>query len=162
MNKICCLTVLYNGKECGDNGSDIVAINIASMLVRLGVINDADQCTIIYKDSEAIADAVLAAEKAPKISIHSSVDDSSSQEKIVAAVAHIGKYFAEDISKCKKTRDYTPFALHLIVECDRDQTIHKSVEILATESGVISKDIARKYGFTEKIVEVIKSVYYNH
>lgn len=157
MSKICCLTVLYNGKEL----PDAAAAMIAACLVDMKVITDVNQCTIVYKDSEAIADAVLAAEKASSISIPLN-NDASSQEKIVAAVAHIGKYFAEDISKCKKTRDYTPFALHLLVECDRDQTIHKSVEILATESGVISKDIARKYGFTEKIVEVIKSVYYNH
>jgi hypothetical protein len=157
MNKICCLTVLYNGKEL----PDAVAAMIAACLVDMKVITDVDQCTIVYKDSESIANAILATEKASSISIPLG-NDASSQEKIVAAVAHIGKYFAEDISKCKKTRDYTPFALHLIVECDRDQTIHKSVEILATESGVISKDIARKYGFTEKIIEVIKSVYYNH
>jgi hypothetical protein len=103
----------------------------------------------------------LAAENLPKVKV-SHINDTSSQERIVAAVAHIGRYFAEDISRCKKTRDYAPFALHLIVECDRDQTIHKSVEILATESGVISKDIAKKYGFTEKVVHTIKSVYYNH
>ena len=158
MSKICSLTVLYNGKEL----PDAAAAMIAACLVDMKVITDVNQCTIVYKDSEAIANAILAAEKIPSIHVHASVEDSSSQEKIVAAVAHIGKYFAEDISKCKKTRDYTPLALHLIVECDRDQTIHKSVEILATESGVISKDIAKKYGFTEKIVEVIKSVYYNH
>lgn len=157
MSKICCLTVLYNGKEL----PDAAAAMIAACLVDMKVITDVNQCTIVYKDSEAIANAILAAEKDSSISIPLG-NDASSQEKIVAAVAHIGKYFAEDISKCKKTRDYTPFALHLLVECDRDQTIHKSVEILATESGVISKDIARKYGFTEKIVEVIKSVYYNH
>jgi hypothetical protein len=157
MNKICCLTVLYNGKEL----PDAAAAMIAACLVDMKVITDVDQCTIVYKDSESIANAILATEKASSISIPLG-NDASSQEKIVAAVAHIGKYFAEDISKCKKTRDYAPFALHLIVECDRDQTIHKSVEILATESGVISKDIARKYGFTEKIIEVIKSVYYNH
>lgn len=157
MSKICCLTVLYNGKELPDTA----AAMIASILMNSGVISNTDQCTIIYKDSEAIADAILAAEKASGISIPLN-NDGSSQEKIVAAVAHIGKYFAEDISKCKKTRDYTPFALHLLVECDRDQTIHKSVEILATENGLISRDIARKYGFTEKIIEVIKSVYYNH
>ena len=157
MNKICCLTVLYNGRELPETTAGM----IAALLMNNGVISDTDQCTIVYKDSEAIANAVLAAERGSSISIPLN-NDSSSQEKIVAAVAHIGKYFAEDISKCKKTRDYTPFALHLIVECDRDRTIHKSVEILATESGVISKDIAKKYGFTEKIVEVIKSVYYNH
>ena len=157
MSKICCLTVLYNGKEL----PDAAAAMIAACLQDMQVITDVNQCTIVYKDSEAIANAILAAEKDSSISIHLG-NDASSQEKIVAAVAHIGKYFAEDISKCKKTRDYAPFALHLIVECDRDQTIHKSVEILATESGVISKDIARKYGFTEKIIEVIKSVYYNH
>lgn len=157
MSKICSLTVLYNGKEL----PDAAAAMIAACLVDMKVITDVNQCTIVYKDSEAIANAILAAEKDSSISIPLG-NDASSQEKIVAAVAHIGKYFAEDISKCKKTRDYTPFALHLLVECDRDQTIHKSVEILATESGVISKDIARKYGFTEKIVEVIKSVYYNH
>lgn len=157
MSKICSLTVLYNGKEL----PDAAAAMIAACLVDMKVITDVNQCTIVYKDSEAIANAILAAENLPKVEV-SHINDVSSQERIVAAVAHIGKYFAEDISKCKKTRDYTPFALHLIVECDRDQTIHKSVEILATESGVISKDIARKYGFTEKIVEVIKSVYYNH
>ena len=157
MNKICCLTVLYNGRELPETTAGM----IAALLMNSGIISNTDQCTIVYKDSEAIADAVLAAERGSSISIPLN-NDSSSQEKIVAAVAHIGKYFAEDISKCKKTRDYTPLALHLIVECDRDQTIHKSVEILATESGVISKDIAKKYGFTEKIVEVIKSVYYNH
>ena len=157
MSKICCLTVLYNGKEL----PDAAAAMIAACLQDMQVITDVNQCTIVYKDSEAIANAILAAENLPKVEV-SHINDISSQERIVAAVAHIGKYFAEDISKCKKTRDYTPFALHLIVECDRDQTIHKSVEILATESGVISKDIARKYGFTEKIIEVIKSVYYNH
>ena len=157
MSKICCLTVLYNGKEL----PDAAAAMIAACLQDMQVITDVNQCTIVYKDSEAIANAILAAENLPKVEV-SHINDVSSQERIVAAVAHIGKYFAEDISKCKKTRDYTPFALHLIVECDRDQTIHKSVEILATESGVISKDIARKYGFTEKIIEVIKSVYYNH
>lgn len=153
MNKICCLTILYNGKELPET----VASRIAILLADHDVISDTDQCTIVYKDSEAIADAILAAERAIPLG-----NDTSSQEKIVAAVAHIGKYFAEDISKCKKTRDYTPFALHLIVECDRDQTIHKSVEILATENGLISRDIARKYGFTEKVIEVIKSVHYNH
>jgi hypothetical protein len=157
MSKICSLTVLYNGKEL----PDAAAAMIAACLVDMQVITDVNQCTIVYKDSEAIANAILAAENLPKVEV-SHINDVSSQERIVAAVAHIGKYFAEDISKCKKTRDYTPFALHLLVECDRDQTIHKSVEILATESGVISKDIARKYGFTEKIIEVIKSVYYNH
>lgn len=156
MSKICCLTVLYNGREL----PDAAAAMIAACLQDMQVITDVNQCTIVYKDSEAIADAVLAAERVSKCK--KIRDDAYSQEKIVAAVAHIGKYFAEDISRCKKTRDYAPFALHLIVECDRDQTIHKSVEILATESGVISKDIARKYGFTEKIIEVIKSVYYNH
>ena len=157
MNKICCLTVLYNGRELTQDAHDALVLT----LIGNGIITNTDDVTIVYKDSEAIANAVLAAEQVSSISIPLN-NDSSSQEKIVAAVAHIGKYFAEDISKCKKTRDYTPFALHLIVECDRDQTIHKSVEILATESGVISKDIAKKYGFTEKIVEVIKSVYYNH
>ena len=157
MNKICCLTVLYNGKELPDTTASM----IVALLVQRGVISNTDQCTIVYKDSEAIADAVSAAERVSSISIPLN-NDASLQEKIIAAVAHIGKYFAEDISKCKKTRDYTPFALHLIVECDRDQNIHRSVEILATESGVISKDIAKKYGFTEKIAEVIKSVYYNH
>ena len=157
MSKICCLTVLYNGKEL----PDAAAAMIAACLQDMQVITDVNQCTIVYKDSESIANAILAAENLPKVEV-SHINDISSQERIVAAVAHIGKYFAEDISKCKKTRDYTPFTLHLIVECDRDQTIHKSVEILATESGVISKDIARKYGFTKKIIEVIKSVYYNH
>ena len=158
MSKICSLTVLYNGRELTQAAHDALVLT----LIGNGIIANTDDVTIVYKDAESISDAILAAEKIPSIHVHASVEDSSSQEKIVAAVAHIGKYFAEDISKCKKTRDYTPFALHLIVECDRDQTIHKSVEILATESGVISKDIARKYGFTEKIIEVIKSVYYNH
>ena len=124
MNKICCLTVLYNGRELPETTAGM----IAALLMNSGVISNTDQCTIIYKDSEAIANAVLAAEQVSSISIPLN-NDSSSQEKIVAAVAHIGKYFAEDISKCKKTRDYTPFALHLIVECDRDHTIHKSVEV---------------------------------
>ena len=158
MSKICCLTVLYNGRELTQAAHDALVLT----LIGNGIISNTDDVTIVYKDAESISDAILAAEKIPSIHVHASVEDSSSQERIVAAVAHIGKYFAEDISKCKKTRDYTPFALHLIVECDRDQTIHKSVKILATEDGLISRDIARKYGFTEKVVEVIKSVYYNH
>lgn len=157
MSKICSLTVLYNGKEL----PDAAAATIAACLVDMKVITDINQCTIVYKDSEAIANAILAAENLPKMKV-SHINDISSQERIVAAVAHIGKYFAEDISRCKKTRDYAPFALHLIVECDRDQTIHKSVEILATEDGVIPRDIAKKYSITEKIIEVVKSVYYNH
>ena len=157
MSKICCLTVLYNGRELPEAIANMIAI----LLANHGVISDTDQCTIVYKDSEAIANAILAAEKASSISIPLS-NDASSQEKIVAAVAHIGKYFAEDISICKKTRDYSSFVLHLMTECNRDETTRKSVEILATEDGLISRDIAKKYGFTEKVVHTIKSVYYNH
>lgn len=157
MSKICSLTVLYNGKEL----PDAAAAMIAACLVDMKVITDVNQCTIVYKDSEAIANAILAAENLSKVKV-SHINDTSSQERIVAAVAHIGRYFAEDISRCKKTRDYTPLALRLIVECGRDETIRKSIEILATEDGVIPRDIAKKYGITEKIIEVVKSVYYNH
>ena len=157
MSKICCLTVLYNGRELTQAAHDALVLT----LIGNGIVTNTDDVTIVYKDAESISDAILAAEKIPSIHVHASVD-ASSQEKIVAAVAYIGKHFAEDISICKKTRDYSSFVLHLMTECNRDETTRKSVEILATESGVISKDIAKKYGFTEKVVHTIKSVYYNH
>ena len=158
MNKICCLTVLYNGRELTQAAHDALVLT----LIGNGIITNTDDVTIVYKDAESISDAILAAEKIPSVHVHASVEDSSSQERIVAAVAHIGKHFSEDISICKKTRDYSSFVLHLMTECNRDETTRRSVEILATESGVISKDIAKKYGFTEKVVHTIKSVYYNH
>ena len=158
MSKICCLTVLYNGQELPEAAASI----IAATLMDMGIISDTDQCTIVYKDAESIADAVLAKEKASRVSIHTTTVNTNSQERIVAAVAHIGKLFQEEIARCKKTRDYTPLALRLIVEADRDENVRKSIEILSTEDGIIAKDLAHKYGFTDKIVNVIKSVYYNH
>lgn len=157
MNKIVAMTVLYNGQEL----SEVAASTIAAALVEMGIISDTDQCTIVYKDSEAIANAILAAENLTKVKV-SHINNISSQERIVAAVAHIGKLFQEEIARCKKTRDYTPLALRLIVEADRDENVRKSIEILSTEDGIIAKDLAHKYGFTDKIVNVIKSVYYNH
>jgi hypothetical protein len=149
---------LYNGQELPEAAASI----IAATLMDMGIISDTDQCTIVYKDAESIADAVLAKEKASHVSIRTAAVSTNAQERIVAAVAHIGKLFQEEISRCKRTRDYTPLALRLIVEADRDENVRKSIEILSTEDGIISKDLAHKYGFTDKIINVIKSVYYNH
>ena len=163
MNRICALVILYNGNELTEDA----ALNIARQMAYSGTVKSPNEVTIVYKDAETVANALLAAETHDDhlggrvISINGiKINDSNEdQEKITAAVSFIGNMFEKELIEAKKTHNYAKFAVGLISAMTLNPTLKKSMEIITTCSGVISKELQRRFNFTENTVEAIKQAY---
>ena len=163
MNRICALVILYNGNELTEES----AACIAAQMAHCGVVKDTNEVTIVYKDAETIADGLLAAETSDNhlggriISINGIKFDkpSDDQERITAAVSFIGNMFEKELIEAKKTHNYAKFAVGLISAMTLNPTLKKSMEIITTCTGVISKELQKRFNFTESTVEAIKQAY---
>lgn len=149
MNKVAALTFLYIGGEITEGQAKA----IMELMEHLGIVASRENITVIYKDGEAIADAIIATEcKELNLASKSAAEN----ESIVAAISHVGKMFKEDLAIAKSSKNYAPFIVHVIQSATDDYTLQRSIDIIA--SSKISSALLKQYGLTDKAVSAIKSI----
>lgn len=155
MNKVYALTILYLGKEIEPD----VANAIAEVMMRFGTVISKDNITVIYKDSESIANAILAKES-EFVELKKNNARAAENEKIVAAISYVGKMFREDLEIAKSSKNYAPFIVHVIQCAVDDFTLQKSIDIIVDSK--ISSALLKQYGLTDNAVLAIKSIKANN
>ena len=152
MKRTCALVVLYTGEPIDQNTCDCI---ITDMGVH-GIIEHPRDVTIRFLDAEDIADALIKSEL--KIE---RVKEPSQNEQIIAAIAHIGKVCHDNLILGKTKKDYTPLAIQLLVECNRDELTRKSVEVIARSEISLKKEFMEKYNFSQKAFDTIRAVFHS-
>ena len=153
MNRICALVILYNGTELTSPATNAI---IAQMFNH-GMIDNTDDVTIRFVDSETIANAILKEERTA-----SKKTKNALSEQLATAIAYIGTVCKDTLKYAKDTGNYTLFELELRHAYVSHQDMRKCVYLLATETFVLKKDLAEKYNFSAKVLDIIKTVYKNH
>lgn len=149
MSKVAALTFLYIGEEITEG--QVKAI--IELMEHLGVVASRENVTVIYKDGEAIADAIIATECKE---LNTASKNAAENESIVAAISHVGKMFKEDLAIAKTSKNYAPFIVHVIQSATDDYTLQRSIDIIA--SSKIPPTLLKQYGLTDKAVSAIKSI----
>lgn len=154
--------ILYTG----DDLPDYVVEQIAKILLSSG-ITVPELLTVIHKDQEAISEALLRDATAIPLVQEATKDDLA--EAIKAAIVYIGKRFEASLTNTKG--NMVPFAMELSTALEEDSVnsafnvlnpkteLRKAVELLSETEYVIPAHLARKYHFTENVVNTIKFVY---
>lgn len=152
MNRICALVILYKGLPVDQEVTD----NLITTMGRSGLIESPEDVNIRSLDAEDIADSLIKSEL--KIE---RVKEPSQNEQIIAAIAHIGKVCHNNLILGKTKKDYTPLAIQLLVECNRDELTRKSVEIIARSEISLKKEFIEKYNFSQKAFDTIRTVFHS-
>lgn len=152
MNRICALVILYKGLPVDQEVADILITAMGTS----GLIESPEDVNIRSLDAEDIADALIKSEL--KIE---RVKEPSQNEQIIAAIAHIGKVCHNNLILGKTKKDYTPLAIQLLVECNRDELTRKSVEIIARSEISLKKEFMEKYNFSQKAFDTIRTVFHS-
>lgn len=148
MNKVAALTFLYMGKEITEGQAKA----IIELMEHLGIVASEENVTVIYKDGEAIADAIIATECKEL----RTKDEPKQNEEIVAAISHVGKMFKEDLAIAKSSKNYAPFIVHVIQSATDNYTLQRSIDIIANSR--IPSTLLKKYGLTDNAILAIKSI----
>lgn len=152
MNRICALVILYKGLPVDQEVTD----NLITTMGRSGLIESPEDVNIRSLDAEDIADALIKSELKVE-----RVKEPSQNEQIIAAIAHIGKVCHNNLILGKTKKDYTPLAIQLLVECNRDELTRKSVEIIARSEISLKKEFIEKYNFSQKAFDTIRTVFHS-
>ena len=153
MNKICALVILYNGTELTSSATNA----ITAQMFKHGMIDDTDNVTMRFVDSETIANAILKEERTAGKKAKNALS-----EQLATAIAYIGTVCKDTLKYAKDTGNYTLFELELRHAYVSHQDMRKCVDLLATETFVLKKNLADEYNFSTKILDIIKTVYRNH
>lgn len=152
MNRICALVILYKGLPVDQEVADILITAMGTS----GLIESPEDVNIRSLDAEDIADALIKSELKVE-----RVKEPSQNEQIIAAIAHIGKVCHNNLILGKTKKDYTPLAIQLLVECNRDELTRKSVEIIARSEISLKKEFIEKYNFSQKAFDTIRTVFHS-
>lgn len=158
------LIVLWNGK----NLPDYLVQQIAEVLTTNGICIP-EMLTIKYMDETSVSHALIRdVEVEPIVATQ---DESAQQAAIKSAVIYIGTRFKTALAS-KEFDNNIAFAIELynavadakkrnisFVETERDDKLLTAVKIISEETGTIPAALARKYHFTQSVVNVIKKVY---
>ena len=119
--------------------------------------DDTDNVTMRFVDSETIANAILKEEHTASKKAKNALS-----EQLATAIAYIGTVCKDTLKYAKDTGNYTLFELELRHAYVSHQDMRKCVDLLATETFVLKKDLAEKYNFSAKVLDIIKTIYRNH
>lgn len=153
MNRICAAIVLYNGTELTDAAANSIIVS----LVKNGIVDTVDNVTIHFLDSETVADILLKENNKT-----TKAEKDALKEKIANAIAYIGTLFKDTLKYAKETGIYYPFEIEIRHSYISHQDTRKCLDLLATETFVLKKDLAEKYNFSAKVLDLIKTIYKNH
>lgn len=152
------LIILWQGSKI----SDYQIGKIMEQLVLSGIAEQ-QNITVVYKDEDSIANALLRDSAKKGLTVIKTEEPKVNLEAIKNAVIYVGKRF--EVSLASTNADLTLFAIELAQTANAAKTtgyepeLLTAIEILSTTSGEIPKSIAKKYHFTQAVVNVIQKVY---
>lgn len=150
------LTLIWNGNKVPD---ELVA-EIVEVLTTNGICIP-EEIIAVYKDQEALARMLIQDTMLHDPVVQHKVLDED-YEAIKNAVIYIGTRFKNEL---KTEKDLAPFASELILAYYKakytktNDELVSAIHILSTKKGVIPKNLAKRYNFTEEVVNIIKSTY---
>lgn len=166
-NKKNAIVILYTGDEL----PDYVAGKIVEQLATSGVTIP-EMVKLIYKDEQEITNVMIKEHpvEAIKVEEHKESTDYLA-EAIKQAVVYIGKRFEGSLTNTNG--NYIAFAMQLAEALSEERIngsfnilspgdktpLHTAVEVLSKNEYVIPKPLARKYHFTQQVIETIKIIY---
>lgn len=163
MNKPCAIVIVYNGT------ADITpqaAHNIIQTMFDCGVTSTPNLAELKAFDTDALADIII---EDLIVRTHKSevkiVDLAKPEPKedpdakaIENAYVFLGTMFAESLKRGKETRNYSEFAMSLMLGIN-DERISNAIKILATKTGKVSGRKWNQYNMTSAALDVIKDIY---
>ena len=152
MNRISAFVIVCNGPK----PSEAIVNAITAFLEEHGFNG-----TVTLRDSEGIADALLAAEHKEKgltINLTTKDADIAAKEALTAAISYVGNMFKSEIESSKESRDYSVFTLALMYTMPHDATLQKSMQIIFANREEIPNQLLKQFGMTPKAADIICSV----
>jgi len=167
---------------CGNQPSNYIVEQIMNFLCSSGLCTS-EKLTVIYKDKDSIANALLEDVKDENAIANALLKDvkdtlvvkttNSDAEAVKNAVIYIGRRFEDSLTGAN--RNLTKFGIELSKAVANAQQrisfnaapsngdeILKAVEIISTITASIPQTLARRYHFTQNVVDVIKTVYHSN
>lgn len=146
---------------------DYLTQKIAELLI-INRICIPEMLTIKYIDEEGIAKILIRDTAQSTVVVKNTSDD---EEAIKNAVIYIGERFKDTLISANKHGDVLLFAIELLdaaivakrgisfTGVGSNNELLTAIKILSETTGVIPTALAKKYHFSQKIVDVIKEVY---
>lgn len=156
------IIIMYTGEDVSRD----VLKNLSDTLI-INNIAIPELTTVVYKDEAEIANVLLrsAGEEVP-------AEKTPLTKAIENAVIYIGERFKESLRGANgPIGNIAMFAIELssaVTEARRNTSftgvgtrneLLTAIEILSTNEGTIPSSLAKKYHFTQNVVEVIKKIY---
>lgn len=163
MNKPCAIVIVYNGTA---DITQQAAHDIIQTMFDHGVTSTPKLTELKAFDTDTLADIII---EDLIVRTHKSevkiVDLAKPEPKedpdakvIENAYVFLGTMFAESLKKGKETRNYSEFAMSLMLGIN-DERISNAIEILATKTGKISGRKWNQYNMTTAALDVIRDIY---
>lgn len=135
MNKVCALVILYNGREMEADDADMIAKQLES----LGIIVDSHRdLTMIYKDADAIAKAIIAQEEHRVKQPGSTIKFVIPEGKKLQTVKFLKEEFHLELARAKEVAD----AGYIVVANPNYDSILKGFCKIGVRAINLSDDIA--------------------
>lgn len=135
MNKVCALVILYNGREME---ADDAAL-IAKQLEALGIIADSHKdLTLVYKDADAIAKAIIAQEEHRVKQPGSTIKFVIPEGKKLQTVKFLKEEFDLGLARAKEVAD----AGYIVVENPNYDSILKGFCKIGVHAVDLTEDVA--------------------
>lgn len=142
----CAIVIMYHGEVAREDHCTWLAKKIQDLL-------NCENLTISVIDHKSLIEMI----GREKINIRESVK-TIDETAIKNAIIFLGTMFAEQLNEGQKTSNYSKFALSLSLRMG-DEKVRNAIEILATKSGSVSKNIFQKYKMSAGAFEVIRDIY---
>jgi uncharacterized protein (DUF111 family) len=145
----------------GDKISDYQVGKIMEQLVLSGIAEQ-QNITVVYKDEDSIANALLREATVTGVVVTDQKEPSVT-EAIKNAVIYIGKRF--EVSLASTNADLTSFTIELVRAVNAakatgyEPELLNAIEILSTSTGKIPGKLVEQYHFTKQAIAIIKKVY---
>ena len=157
----------------GDKLPDYLATKIAEVLITNGVCIP-EMLTVKVLDEDAVTNALL-----NKVSVSSNITvvktANELAEEVKQAVVYIGKRFEGSLKGTNgPIGNIAAFAIELsnavavarrntsFIGVGTSDELLTAIEILSTTNAVIPSPLAKKYHFTQNVVDIIKKVYHSY
>lgn len=154
----------------GESVPDYLVQKVAEILINNGICAP-ERLIAKYKDADGIANALLR-DIAPTQFNTAKKENAELAEAVKQAVVYIGKRFEASLTGTNgPTGNIAMFAVELsnavttarrnisFVGVGTNNELLTAIEILSTTTAVIPPSLAKKYHFTQNVVDVIKKVY---
>lgn len=162
------LVLLWEGNQL----PDYLVKKVAEVLIVNGICIP-EMLTVKLLDEDAVTKAIL--RDASKVAVDTTVKpDRNLAEAVKQAVIYIGKRFEDSLKDTNGHEHNLVFAINLsnavttarrnmsFIGVGTNDELLTAIEILSTTNAVIPASLAKKYHFTQDVVNVIKEVYRSH